>query len=463
MEIRVCDMIMGAGKTESAITMINEDTESRYIFITPYLNEVDRIVERCACRNFYAPENKSEGGKFENLHVLLREKRNIASTHSLFDMCNEHTAELIRDGGYKLILDEAFGAIKIRCLKRDDVKNLKQNYVDTDDDGYIHWRDDTYDGVYNDVKDMCNKGFSVIHNDSVMLIGYPREIFEAFAEITVLTYLFDAQINKYYFDLLGAKIKKIGTTCENGVYRFTDDPKMPEYVSELARKIHIVEGKGVNAIGEHRTSLSSTWYLKGKTISGDTRLKKMKNNLLNVYKNKFGSPSAKNLWTTFKDYRSDLCGVGYSKNFLPYNTRATNDYRDRDHLAYCVNVFYNPFLKSYMSSMGIKVDENLYALSEMIQWIWRSAIRDGHDIWVYVPSKRMRTLLKCWISSLSREDIVPISAEEYKRGMEAPPPGKRHIRKKQEKPTTKKTKPERRKADIYCGVAATETQLTADG
>lgn len=42
-KIKVCDSIMGSGKTESAITQMNEDLDSRYIFVTPYLSEVERI------------------------------------------------------------------------------------------------------------------------------------------------------------------------------------------------------------------------------------------------------------------------------------------------------------------------------------------------------------------------------------------------------------------------------------
>ena len=43
------------------------------------------------------------------------------------------------------------------------------------------------------------------------------------------------------------------------------------------------------------------------------------------------------------------------------------------------------------------MDEDAYALSEMLQFIWRSAIRDGKEIWVYLPSVRMRSLLEEWI------------------------------------------------------------------
>lgn len=41
--------------------------------------------------------------------------------------------------------------------------------------------------------------------------------------------------------------------------------------------------------------------------------------------------------------------------------------------------------------------EEQFALSEMIQFIWRSAIRDNKPIKLYIPSVRMRNLLEKWI------------------------------------------------------------------
>lgn len=67
MIVKVCDTIMGAGKTESAITLMNQDKESRYVFITPYLDEVERIKRSCSGRKFKDPQSKGKG-KLENLH-----------------------------------------------------------------------------------------------------------------------------------------------------------------------------------------------------------------------------------------------------------------------------------------------------------------------------------------------------------------------------------------------------------
>lgn len=60
--------------------------------------------------------------------------------------------------------------------------------------------------------------------------------------------------------------------------------------------------------------------------------------------------------------------------------------------------------KLVYKSFGIEINEDIYALSTMLQWMWRSAIRRGEEIWVYVPSRRMRTLLKDWIERVQNGD-----------------------------------------------------------
>ena len=108
--------------------------------------------------------------------------------------------------------------------------------------------------------------------------------------------------------------------------------------------------------------------------------------------------------TTFKTYKSKISGKGYSKGFLSSNMRATNEYRDRIAVAYLVNKYFNPYIKNFFVANGVKVDEDAYAVSEMLQFIWRSAIREGNPIELYIPSKRMRILLIQWMNSLNKED-----------------------------------------------------------
>jgi hypothetical protein len=401
MEIKVCDMIMGAGKTESAITQMLEDTESRYIFITPYLDEVERIKHSCAERDFRDPQNRGDG-KLEVLHWLLRRRHNIASTHALFRAYTEETLQLIAAGGYKLILDEVADVVEPVPLSSQDLAMLlEERMLTIDSDGRVRWLREGYEGKFEELRDMCLTGHVVSYYGKLMLWTFPIEVFTAFQEIIILTYLFDAQVQKYYFDLHGVQTRYIGTRQEDGRFRFTENTKMPAYVQTLRDKIHILEDGKLNAVGDRHTALSATWYAKERKVKGQPQLRRLRNNLVNVFINRFGSPCAKNLWTTFKDYKDTLKGRGYTKGFLSYNTRATNAYRDRTHLAYCVNVFYNPLLKNYFLDNGVAVYEDAYALSEMIQWIWRSAIRDGQEIWIYIPSRRMRQLLRDWLDELA--------------------------------------------------------------
>ena len=53
----------------------------------------------------------------------------------------------------------------------------------------------------------------------------------------------------------------------------------------------------------------------------------------------------------------------------------------------------------FFRTKNIEIDQDLYALSEMLQFIYRSAVRNGEDINVYIPSQRMRSLLQSYISS----------------------------------------------------------------
>jgi phosphoribosyl-AMP cyclohydrolase len=60
--------------------------------------------------------------------------------------------------------------------------------------------------------------------------------------------------------------------------------------------------------------------------------------------------------------------------------------------------------------MGVNLDEDLFALSEMIQFIWRSRIREGKPIDLFVPSGRMRTILKAWLDC--QEDPLETTVEK---------------------------------------------------
>src|SRR5699024_12816978 len=59
--IHVVDSIMGAGKTSWAIQhMQDANKDEKFIYITPFLSEVERVRESVTNRTFKAPNNKGD-------------------------------------------------------------------------------------------------------------------------------------------------------------------------------------------------------------------------------------------------------------------------------------------------------------------------------------------------------------------------------------------------------------------
>lgn len=390
---------MGSGKTSWAIEKMNWDDKS-YIYITPFLSEVQRIKEFCSDRKFVEPKNFGDG-KLDNLHTLLEKGHNIASTHALFKTANDVTKELIKAKGYTLILDEVMDVVEQVPLKKDDLPSLLELELVRVEDNFLIWNEDKmdYDGKYNEVKHMAKNGNLIVVNNTVLMWTFPADIFKSFEEVYILTYLFKGQIQKYYYDLYNIEYNYYTVLKDkvlNSYYikeKEIEDDR--EVKSILKNKIHIFEGK-LNDIGEKDFSLSSSWFDKSVNKS---LFKVLKDNLFNFFKNKYKAKSNNIIWTTYKSSKSKLSGNGYAKSFLVLNSRSTNEYKDRKYLAYCCNLFINPLIVIFFNVKNLRLDEDTYALSEMLQWTWRSAIRDDKEINIYIPSKRMRNLFIKWLNN----------------------------------------------------------------
>ena len=163
----------------------------------------------------------------------------------------------------------------------------------------------------------------------------------------------------------------------------------------MENKINILVDDKLNSIGDDNYSLSSSWFDKPKN---KPLIEKMRKNLENYFGHKIKGKGKDNMWTTFKNKSGKLQGRGYTKGFVPLNSRATNSYMDKYNLAYVANRFINPIMKGFFIERNVRVNESMFALSEMLQWIWRSRIRQGESINIYVPSKRMRNLLLDWLN-----------------------------------------------------------------
>lgn len=400
--VHICDEIMGKGKTSAFVNFMNDNDDKRFVFITPYLKEVDRIERACRKRKFKRPVPRSEGGRLEDIHRMLEEGTNIVSTHAMFKRYTEETVNLIQANNYILVLDEAFSAIDDIQLSAGDIGMLRSSESLRLDGDSVRWsRPELEDTRYQDVKDAADSGTLILFDDTYMFWEFPIAVFNAFDEVFVLTYMFDAQMMRIYFDMNGIRYDNVYTDIAGGKYTVVDYKNVAPHQRKLKGLVHILDNDTMNAVGDRDFSLSSTWY-KNRHPS-HAQIKEIKNNLLNYFQHVVKASSGETMWTVYEKRKDWLKGKGYTKGFTACNLRATSEWRDRKYLAYCINLHMNPYYKKYFLSQGAKVDEDRYALSEMVQWIWRSAIREGKEIWIYVPSKRMRTLLENWLDELASD------------------------------------------------------------
>ena len=414
-EVFVCDAIMGSGKTESAITYIREHPNEKFIYITPYLSEASRIKESCPEADFVEPARNVPGAgfrKIKHIAALINAGKNITSTHAAFTRYTAEMLDDIRRHGYTIIIDEALDILTAYKLsKLDEEMLIDGGYLVKTKNGYTTAGCRTYStdgtGLFASVIDLVSRRecLSVFegdqHGNALLFWLLPRRFISAFDKVIVMTYMIEGQEIGVYLKASGYDYKKIGVARDtDGTYRFGKFQEyIPEYVKSLKDKIHILDHKKLNALGEPENAFSMSWLQRD-----EENQRKAKNALGNLYKNIWSADGGKRhmMWGTFKGYEEKFRGRGMKKSYLVFNARAMNGYRDKTHLAYLANVYINTGHRNLFVKLGVPIDGDAYALSTLIQWVWRSAIRDGKDIWLYLPSSRMRKLLANWIDEVSK-------------------------------------------------------------
>lgn len=391
-KVKVIDAVMGAGKTTWALNHIDgAPVDQKFIYITPFLTEIERVIRTVKSRRFVQPTNAAAGGrKLESLKRQIENGENIAATHALFEMADDELIELLEASNYTLILDEVMDVIEKATVSPSDMRLLlAKQYIEIIDNR-VHWTAPEIDyeyGRFDDIKLLAKAGTLFYYRDRFLIWAFPPRVFQVFESVYVMTYLFNAQIQRYYFDLYGIEyeLQSVKDGSLVSYDRKTDNRP------ELFELIDLYEGDH-NRHGESRTALSRGW-MERRT---EEELEAIQKSIYSYVRRVAEAKSKDVLWTTLKDFQLDLQGKGYSRGFIPNNTRATNEYADRSVLAYVYNRFMTPYEKSFFQDNGVTVNEDLLAVSDLLQWIWRSRIRNGEPIKLYLPSSRMRGLLKAW-------------------------------------------------------------------
>ena len=403
--IKIVDDIMGSGKSTWAINHINQNPDKKFLCIVPLLSECERFKEKTDI-DIIDPEKW--GSKWKNFRWLVENDKNIVTTHSLIKMMDPDMLELLKSKNYVLMIDECLDVLDTYKISKDDLKIIfNEKLVSLDEDGFLVWNEERkpYKGVYGDIKRLCSfkslMGFKKENSDElarIIMWNFPVDFFKCFDESYIFTYLWEGSIQKSYFDIHGIKYEKYMLDYDRQLIPHCKEIEY-EKRKNIVDLINIYDGK-FNKIGMKigkSNPLSKSWY-EDKRKKNRSIFSQLKNNTENYFRTVTKTKSIDNMYTVFKPYCKYVKGEGYTKGFVSCNARGTNEFKNKKSLAYLINFFMSPDIKQFVEHYHIEFDDNLFSLSALLQWIWRSQIRDGKSIDLYIPSERMRELLKIWIN-----------------------------------------------------------------
>lgn len=408
-KIELLDSIMGSGKSTSVLNWCEANPNTAFLYVTPLLSESEgRVVAACKEAKFIAPTTDDYKTKGEHLLDLLQSGVNISITHSLYSSLRKEHLSLIKDNKYTLILDEEVSFIEPLGdgYTSEDFAYLRElKQTDVLEDGRLVWLNENIgdNTKYTKLANMCRLGmvFQSKRSENWFVTQLPMDLITCADRVILLTYLFKGSILDSFLTMKGIDVVAFKDVDVRSISK-KDLLPLIEFVGEK----QVIEWSG--------ESLSSSWY--GKAVQKDlTKLSKSIRAIGNsekVYSDELlwctpvtiAKPPRKNAKkvapVSYAAGSGDVQETGLASGcFLPCSSRATNAYRNRSVLVHCYNRFPHLSVSSFLQDYGASVDANKFALSELVQWVWRSQIRDGKPIKVCILSKRMRSLFQNWLTS----------------------------------------------------------------
>lgn len=407
-KIEVLDSIMGSGKSTSMLKWCEEHKDVSFIYVTPLLSESEvRVVEACSYSKFTAPSNENFRTKGDHLLDLLQSGVNISITHALYSSIRKEHLFYIKKNNYTLILDEEVSFIEPLGdgYTKSDFEYLRSlNQITVEEsNGRLVWIGDNIgsDTKYTKLANMCRLGmvYQAKRSEHIFVTQLPMDLITSAERVILLTYLFNGSILDSFLKMKGI-----------GVVPFTEVNLLTKSKKDFRDLIEFVGDRQVKDFASD--SLSSTWYRNTANQADASRISKAiravgvsnkvtGKDLLWCTPSSLARPKTKSAKKiSAKGYGAGTGDIedGVADGcFLACTSRATNAYRNRSVLVHAYNRFPHQTVSAFLQDYGVPVDPNNFALSEILQWVWRSQIRDGEPIKLCILSKRMRRLFQEWL------------------------------------------------------------------
>lgn len=420
-KVEILDSIMGSNKTNRVLDWIDSNPNERYLYISPLLSEVDntsRLATNLKHVSFEFPTTDDSDTKSDDLLAKLEIGANISCTHSLYLGMSEKHLDLIEKYGYIVIIDEEVGVIDaFKKYSTDDLAYLSANgdIEISDEDGMISWvgaelgKKAKYKQFYNLCK--AKAVYATKRSDTMLVTQMPVELFTRAKRVIIMTYMFKGNVLDNFLKLKKVEVipfTDVSPTIidKQSIRDLIDLKPLDRKLLKLGMSVYAygkMDKKGFDLISNYIRSTGLSVGAKAK----DTMYTCPKD--ISPVEMKSGKRVAPRGFLTYKTDLVDDDGnvlldtKGKPKtqdNFcwLHSGCRATNKYSYKWYLAHCYDRHPNLSVETYLYEYGSPIDKNVFALSEMLQWIWRSRIRNGEPIVLAIPNMRMHNLFLDWLN-----------------------------------------------------------------
>jgi len=421
----IIDRPCGTGKTTEMLASLKPHL--KYILVTPSLTEITRFIKDSPLNVEIVAPLDNRGPKLIQLEKLLDEGKSVAITHKLFFMTLKLAPKM---ADYHIIVDEAPNPVTF--INSIDIQAFNEVLVN---DGYAtvnpetrqvvpteRWKryerpskdqdgEPTYSNrIHNDIYKPAIQGQLHAGSNGVFAIATPNQVLLAGLSLTVMTFLSEGTYIRAYLNMLSDGNSK-------AVYE--EELEWPDGWLEKARSLITVETltlpDNINLSFMKQTRRSSD---KTCRAIGNTLKKLFERRWIGVDRTEVLITCARDKWFDDRKGRyagqwaqhSRLFGRDYGKGgvkWLPNKTRGTNDFKELSHMIYLYSMSPNPMVQNFLGVAGRKFADQ-YALSELVQLVWRLRIRQREPlpITVVIPCDRMRSIFENWLNQV--DTIKPI-------------------------------------------------------
>jgi hypothetical protein len=392
------DRPCGSGKTSQLLNSF--ETTKMYLVVVPLLSEVTRVLTD-ACVDFYEPVvSENYETKLGHALSLIDAGLNVVITHELYKSFSRLKNLSMLDE-YHVIIDEVPDTMECIPINK---KSFETFYIGTgqvqvDEFNRVKttskWEEDKKN--YQDTLDKriyaaASNGTLTYTKEGGLMKVLPGRLFKAGKTLTVLTFLSDGSYFPYYLKKMGIRyvVDSLPASTEGfkeQMMNLLDPVQIPGYKS--GHFGHAKQSNGLTKEDYCNQISTSLKNLASRFFKG-------------VDRNFIILTCIKDGWGDEKKPGPFQKGSKLKRvNWIPNTTRGTNDYAHCSHAIYLYNQNINPAIGRFLNLPSSFKDD--YAITELIQWVYRTRIRKGEPITLFIGDPRMMKLLNNWMGTETRK------------------------------------------------------------